>query len=873
MSFRKPTPARPAPASDSGSSSDDDSSAARPSGFFSKAAKPAKITKSKWFASRIRDASSSEDDSDASTSTEDDDDTSSDEATSSDDDSDSSSDDEQVVDDKAKPAHRFLKTPASSASAKQAAESSSSDSDDSYFDDSDDSDSDSDDSDDDRPIDPAQRRLRWLKDEYLSGDAAPAKRTGPTPKPSAAVPTTKTKGRNLEATVESDDEADGLVAGAQRKAAGATADGKPEKDAADQLLGDANAQNVLEKLTEVSLARGKKSTDRETIATALTRLFDIAPLPFQKVKILMALASCHFDSISSTSGAYMPPAQWKLAALRLASILDLLAAHPALVLREDLDADDDDAAAAAIKEHGPSAAPTNIKGSLVGMLERLDEELTKSLVAMDVGTPEFLERLREEVTVYTLLLRTEAYARRVNDQDATARAVLRRLEHTYNKPGQLVRTLHKFVVSTHLNGDDFGLALDVHALASYLYAHGADRLRTRAVLCHVTHHAVHDKFHAARDMLLMSGLQDAIKTADVATQALYNRALVFIGLCAFRAGLMKEAHNALHELLAPGNQVARELVNHGSVQPVNLELVEAVYLTASMMLEVPYMAANPHDAGKRRLWAKTFRRNFEIMDRNAFQGPPENTRDHIMACAKLMMQGEWSKAAEYLTSVRVWVYVGGHSVDKVKDMLVVKVKETALVAWVHQLAVAGTAESMSLAQLAATFDVPLNRVHSLLAQLIVGGDLAGKLDGVHGALVLASSSSTASVSGGAVPAAAAGRSANKVQWLTNQLAEKLMAIADGNDKILATRSAAEHYGQHGPSHRGGDHRGGRGGRGGNRGGDRQQRGGGRGGRGGRGGGRGGNRGGNRQQGGDRREDGGDNKNRKYNKNKAASNEA
>ena len=43
-------------------------------------------------------------------------------------------------------------------------------------------------------------------------------------------------------------------------------------------------------------------------------------------------------------------------------------------------------------------------------------------------------------------------------------------------------------------------------------------IKTRAVLCHIYHHAIHDRWFDARDLMLMTHLQEGIIHADVPTQ-------------------------------------------------------------------------------------------------------------------------------------------------------------------------------------------------------------------------------------------------------------------------------------------------------------------------------------------------------------------
>jgi hypothetical protein len=67
-------------------------------------------------------------------------------------------------------------------------------------------------------------------------------------------------------------------------------------------------------------------------------------------------------------------------------------------------------------------------------------------------------------------------------------------------------------------------------LCKYIYSKDStDRLRTRAILCHIYHHAIHDNWYEARDLMLMSHLQDSVHHSDPATQILYNRTMVQLG--------------------------------------------------------------------------------------------------------------------------------------------------------------------------------------------------------------------------------------------------------------------------------------------------------------------------------------------------------
>lgn len=90
-----------------------------------------------------------------------------------------------------------------------------------------------------------------------------------------------------------------------------------------------------------------------------------------------------------------------------------------------------------------------IPGSIVSILERLDDELTRSLQHIDPHTAEYIERLGDEQALYTDILRALLYTEDLmkdekleTSQNSANRLVMRRLEHIYFK----VRTLRSLPV-------------------------------------------------------------------------------------------------------------------------------------------------------------------------------------------------------------------------------------------------------------------------------------------------------------------------------------------------------------------------------------------------------------------------------------------
>ncbi|KAK7035256.1 Translation initiation factor 3 subunit c [Paramarasmius palmivorus] len=543
-------------------------------------------------------------------------------------------------------------------------------------------------------------------------------------------------------------------------------------------------EGIFKSLQVVQEARGKKNTDRAEQIRILERLLEIAVTSYQRIRVLLALVSSRFDYNSSTT-TYMPTDMWLSAQREVDQLVTIVAQNPAYSIQEVTEDYDE------LVERSPTTEKDGIvrvRGSIISFVDRLDDEFTRSLQNIDPHGTEYVERLKDEKVLYCTINRAQAYYEQTKQDDPLSRVIMRRLEHIYSKPDPVVQALEaateasdiKPTATLSAKGSTSNL---IHDLCVYLYKAGNSLLRTRAMLSHIYHYALHNDFHTARDMLLMSHLQESIHSADVATQILYNRTVVQLGLCAFRSGLIKEAQAMLQDIFT--TQRVKELLAQGVHQQrfqvlspeqekaekqrqlpfhmhINTELLEAAFLVSSMLVEIPLLASIDSDEAKRKAISKPFRRLLDFADRQVFTGPPESTRDHIMQASKALQNGEWEKCRDLIQSIKIWSLMP--EVASVKEMLAKRIQEQGLRTYLFTYAPHYSTLSLSL--LARTFSLPLRSVTSIVSKMIWNEELSASLDQSGGVIVFHRIE------------------VSRQQQLALTIAERVNVIADQNEKTL-----------------------------------------------------------------------------------------
>jgi translation initiation factor 3 subunit C len=481
----------------------------------------------------------------------------------------------------------------------------------------------------------------------------------------------------------------------------------------------------------------------------------------------------------------MPTEVWLSAQREVDQLVTIVAADPSYSVQEITEDYDELLERTPTKEEG---GIVRIRGSIISFVDRLDDEFTRSLQNIDPHGTEYVDRLKDEKVLYTTISRAQAFYERSKQPDPLARVIMRRLEHIYSKPNAVVQALEAAVSDSDIKPSSTLASQNdttslIHSLCVYLYKSGNTLLRTRSMLSHIFHHALYNNYHTARDMLLMSHLQESIHSADVATQILYNRTVVQLGLCAFRLGLIKEAQATLLEIFT--TQRVKELLAQGvhqqrfqTISPeqekaekqrqlpfhmhINTELLEAAFLVSSMLVEIPLLASIDSEEQKRKTISKPFRRLLDFADRQVFTGPPESTRDHIMQASKALQEGEWEKCRDLIQSIKIWSLMPESTA--VKDMLGERIQEQGLRTYLFTYAPHYSSCSLSL--LSRTFALPLRTVTSIVSKMIWSEELSASLDQSGGVVVFHRID------------------LSRTQQLAQTIAEKVSAMVDQNEKAL-----------------------------------------------------------------------------------------
>lgn len=553
----------------------------------------------------------------------------------------------------------------------------------------------------------------------------------------------------------------------------------------------ANLFPIVQSIIE---SRGKKGVNLNEHLKTLNELLSISESTYEKIVLLNLIISLRYELYSKDH--YMPANEWNIALNDISKLLDVLESDNSYIVTEVAPGNDDMTTPPPANADGKHS----IVGSIASFVERLSDELTSHLLYIDTNSTEYIALLKDDSKLYSLIVRAQTYLSQIIpsnrlgeiDGDQLCRIIIKRLESIYYKPVKLIvlgelnawtslavdtnDSVPKIIsseASESSNVKQTNSLMDLLCSHLYNFSTGISSsvYRKRAALMQAYYYSTSNQFFRARDILHLTHVQTTIHTSELGVQVLFNRAIVQLGLAAFRAGLTEEAQTILNEVVTC--QHTRDLLGQGKIyynnnasesgpaekskfvpfhMHINIELIDAVYYISSLFVEVPLMAllsyqsstpgAINYASAEAQLQAqnikknasRSFKRILDYTERQYFQGPAEETRDSVFAAYNELVKFNWKAASKILSDLRVWGMMPGISTtnaegkngdELLSEMLVTSCKNQALKTWIYVNA--GLIKNYSVRKLASRFELDEETVINTIGGLIYREEIRGYL--------------------------------------------------------------------------------------------------------------------------------------------------
>lgn len=523
-----------------------------------------------------------------------------------------------------------------------------------------------------------------------------------------------------------------------------------------------SADNVKTYVKSIVEKRGKRGGNTAETIRHLKTLPYIAKNISHSVYIYVVETLLHiqFDSFSNAYGA-MLPRQWIDSYRIVSHLVGELKNHPQALLSSetmetdepnmaDLQADKDGVAPGFSREERLERSMTILES----IVRKLNDELYKGLLYTDVGSDDYNTMLVYNVNMLYLLHTTLMYCLGKGKECAkhAASIAIIMLEHVYYKEDTVSGKIWELVrqkvtddrdVTQFFPSDEKKASEVVEELVYFVFEHGAPREKIRACLHLAFNKALHGLYYEAKELLLTPNIHELAIETNISTQILLNRNIAQLGICAFRKGLISEAHSYLmdlcaqnrhKELLAQGLSMMKnhekppeqERAEKRRLLPfhmhLNIELIECVNNICACLLESANLAKSTINS--REVISRQFRRMYEMYEKQVFVGPPENNRDMVMATFKLLQSGSWRECYEQLAGLTIWNRLPDK--DNVLQILKERIKVEAFNTYIFKYV--GVYDSFSVDQLSGMFDLNPNVIHSLLSKMIISGEIHATWD-------------------------------------------------------------------------------------------------------------------------------------------------
>ncbi|CAF1138575.1 unnamed protein product [Rotaria sordida] len=371
-----------------------------------------------------------------------------------------------------------------------------------------------------------------------------------------------------------------------------------------------------------------------------------------------------------------------------------------------------------------------IKDDMITMILKMNEEFTKILRNIDYHSQNYIEQLKDEFRICSIINQVKNYFElkfhennKIIQSEHLCTIYLCLIEHIYYKYNK--------------TSDQSSIILIDH-LCKYIYTNNTlNHVRTQANLYHIYHLSLHDYYNEARNLMLMSHIQETIHLSNISIQILYNRTMVQLGLCAFRCGSIHETHqilinlqpeNRMKELLGQNIHIKEQQYLLPFHMHINLQLIECIYLISAMLIEIP--SIHKHSISK----------HFHIVmsqgEKQFIFESMETMREHIIAASHALKIGDWKTCVKYLINDKmnkqIWNLMPQGTI--MFEMLINKIKQESLRIYLFTNSM--IFDSISISNIADMFELSIRQVYEIICKMIINEELMASIEDSNQIVIL-----------------------------------------------------------------------------------------------------------------------------------------
>ena len=378
---------------------------------------------------------------------------------------------------------------------------------------------------------------------------------------------------------------------------------------------DLTPANITKKITDISINRAQMpEIELKTSIKTLEYILENEKDELKQLELLIVLINLRNEL---KENVYMERDMWLNTILNLNSFLVIIDKNPEVLDNKILNY---------LQGDEKKYSYTDLQLIFTSNVQSADFEWNTAVRLLEQSNYEYDCRLRDEINLLKLIVDSISYFKKEENMKIVSSLSFKFLEHIYHHSQDMITKIRERVPDFPVpeNTQEF-----IRELSSNVYkAPANEKYVIKTALYEAYNYAINDEYIKAKDQMLMYKIPENTNMGEGTILMVYNRALVQLGICAFRRGMIIEAKLILDDICT--QLKVKELL--GQTMPktsaredkrkqipyhlhISFETVESVYLICVMLLEVPFIVAGEKEMEKRNV-NKLFQRLWYLYDKN-----------------------------------------------------------------------------------------------------------------------------------------------------------------------------------------------------------------------------------------------------------------